>query len=228
MKVKFGMMMTEASGKLGGHVAAKNRGGAYVRTKVTPSNPRTVNQLAARNRVTNNAQGWRGLTQTQRTAWNNAVSNFKSTDIFGDIRNPSGINLYVKLNSNLSEAGQSLLTVPPLPGAVTGPATLTLTAAAGTPALSLAFTVSPVPTGMSWIIRATAQQSPGKSFVKSLYRDLVVEAAAATSPFNLLSAYNTKFGTLVAGQAIFVEVIAVNNTTGQKSTPLAAQCIIAA
>ena len=41
-KIKFGMMMTDASGKLGGQVFSKNRGGSYVRTKVTPTNPQTA------------------------------------------------------------------------------------------------------------------------------------------------------------------------------------------
>ena len=34
-KIKFGAMMVDASGKLGGQVFAKNRGGAYIRTKTS-------------------------------------------------------------------------------------------------------------------------------------------------------------------------------------------------
>lgn len=48
MKIKWGMMMTDGRGKLGGQVASKNRAGAYVRTKVTPVNPRTTQQQAIR------------------------------------------------------------------------------------------------------------------------------------------------------------------------------------
>ena len=47
-KIKFGMMMTDARGKLGGQVFSKNKGGAYVRTKVTPSNPQTIAQTTRR------------------------------------------------------------------------------------------------------------------------------------------------------------------------------------
>lgn len=43
-KIKFGMMMTDARGKLGGQVFSKNRSGSYVRTKVTPVNPQTTTQ----------------------------------------------------------------------------------------------------------------------------------------------------------------------------------------
>ena len=99
MKIKFGAIVVDGRGKIGGHVASKNRGGAYLRTKVTPTNPQTTFQSAVRNRLTAFSQGWRGLTQAQRDAWNAAVSNFSKTDVFGDIKQPTGLNLYVKLNS---------------------------------------------------------------------------------------------------------------------------------
>lgn len=228
MKAKFGAIVVDGRGKAGGHVLSKNRGGSYMRTKVTPANPRSSAQSTVRNRLTTYAQGFRALTSAQILAWNNAVGDYKSTDIFGDIKNPSGINLYTKINANLSEAGQSALTTPALPGSVTSPVTLTLTGAAGSPALSLAFTTSPVATGITWLVRATTQLSPGVSASKGRFRNITTIAAAATTPANILAAYNTKFGTLVAGRKVFVEVVAVNNSTGQKSAPVVTSCIIAA
>lgn len=93
MKTKFGAIIVDGRGKIGGHVASKNRGGAYLRTKVTPANAQTSAQNQVRNLFTSLTQGWRGLTQAQRDAWNAAVLDYSRTDIFGDIRNPSGINL---------------------------------------------------------------------------------------------------------------------------------------
>ena len=46
--IKFGMMMTDARGKLGGHVLSKNRGGNYVRTNNVPSNPQSNFQTGVR------------------------------------------------------------------------------------------------------------------------------------------------------------------------------------
>lgn len=228
MKIKFGSLMTDGRGKIGGHVASKNRGGAYLRTKVTPVNPQTSYQNVARARITDNSQDWRGLTQTQRNAWNAAVSNWQKTDIFGDLKTPSGLNLFVRLNSNITEANGTALTEPPLPGAVVGPLTVTLTSAAGTPSFSVAWTGGAIPADTAWIVRATPQVSPGKSFVKSLYRNLAVLPAADTTPTSLLTEYNARFGTLVAGQKIFIEVIAVALLTGVKSTPVSTSVIVAA
>ncbi len=228
MKVKFGSLITDGRGKIGGHVASKNRGGAYLRTKVTPVNPQTSYQSVARGRITTYSQGWRALTDTQRNAWNGAVANFQKTDIFGDLKNPSGLNLYVRLNSNIVMGGGTAILVPPLPGTVTAPLAVTLTGAAGTPALSIAWTGGAIPASTAWIARMTPQVSPGKSFVKSLFRNLATLPAADTTPTSVLTEYNARFGTLVAGQKVFVEILAVNLLTGIVSTPLSTFAIIAA
>jgi hypothetical protein len=228
MKVKFGAIVTDGRGKIGGHVLSKNRGGAYMRTKVTPSNPQTSYQSAVRNRLTTLSQAWRSLAASAIAAWNSAVSNFESTDIFGDLKSPSGLNLYVKLNSNLAEAGVSALALPPLPSSVTGPVTIAVTGAAGTPALSIAWTGGAIPANTVWVVRATKQISPGKAFVKNLYRNVINLPAADATPTDILLAYNTKFGTLVAGQKIGFSVVAINMLTGQKSTELNTTMIVAA
>lgn len=228
MKIKFGALVTDGRNKIGGHVASKNRGGAYLRTKVTPVNPQSTRQQSVRGSMTANSQAWRGLTDAQRAAWDAAVSNFQSTDIFGDIKKPSGINLYTKINNNLHSVNTAAISNPPLPSGVTGPATITLTGAAGTPALSLAWTGGAIPANTSWVIRMTPQVSAGKAFVKNLYSILTVAVAAATTPSNLLSAYNAKYGTLVAGQKIFVEVFPVGTTTGIKGAVISTSCTVAA
>jgi hypothetical protein len=227
-KIKLGSFVTDIRNKVGGQVYSKNRGGAYVKNKVSPAQPRTTAQTTARSRMTTYAQGFRALTATQIAAWNAAVASFQKTDVFGDLKVPSGINLYSKLNINLAQVGGTAITTPPLPSAVVGPVTLTLTTAAGTPAFSLAFTVSPVAASTAWIVQATQQLSPGRSSVNSFFRTIGTIAAVATTPSNQLSNYNTKFGTLVAGQKIFVRVIPVSTVTGIKGTPLTTFAIVAA
>src|SRR5882672_6567831 len=228
MKLKFGAIVADGRGKIGGHVMSKNRGGAYMRTKVTPSNPRTSFQSTVRSNLTTLSQGWRALSASAIAAWNGAVSNFTGTDIFGDIKTPSGLNLYVKLNANLLEVGTPALALPPLPGAVVGPATITPTAAAGANTFSVAWTGGAVPANTAWIIQATKQVSPGKSFIKNLYRDVHVLAAAAATPYNFDANYTARFGALVAGEKIGVQITAVNLLTGQKSIPQNVEIIVAA
>jgi len=227
MKMKFGAIVVDGRNKIGGHVASKNRGGAYLRTKVTPVNPQTAAQSGVRNSFTENSQAWRGLTQSQRDSFNAAVSDFQKTDIFGDRRNPSGFNLFMELNQNLANIGVAPITAAPLALAVEAVGSLSVTAAAGTPALSVVFTPTPVPAGHTLVIEATPQVGAGKTFVKNLFRKVAQVAPAGTSPENMLSAYTAKFGSLVAGQKIVVRAKMVLNATGQTSQYLQATAIVA-
>jgi hypothetical protein len=219
MKIKWGALVVDGRGKIGGHVASKNRASAYLRTKVTPVNPQTSYQLGVRNRFTTYSQAWSGLTPAERASWNAAVNDFARTNVFGDTVNPTGFNLYQRLNNNLVTCGQSAITTPPLPSSVGEVVASSLTAETGTQSLSLVLAAN-VPANTSVKVFATAPQSPGKSFVKSQYRLITVLAAAATTPVNLLTAYQAKFGsTGSTGQKIFVKTVAVNDTTGQEGTP---------
>lgn len=228
MKAKFGAIVVDGRGKIGGHVASKNRAGAYFRTKVSPVNPQTGYQLGTRNRFTGFSQAWKGLTQVQRDAWNAAVGDFARTDVFGDLKNPSGFNLYQRLNNNLSTVGASPISTPPLPASVGEVIAESLTYTVGTPALSVAMAGN-VPAGTYVKVWATAPQSPGRSFVKSQYRLIGILDPAATSPVNILSDYTDKFGGVgEIGQKIFVKLEAINGTTGQNGTPSEVSAISAA
>jgi hypothetical protein len=227
MKAKFGAIVVAGSGKINGFVASRNRAGAYFRTKVTPVNPQTEAQLEVRSRLTTYSQAWRGLTDAQRAAWNGAVQAFARTDIFGDLKNPSGFNLYQRLNNNLVTVGAAAITLPPVPDEVLTVLLQTLAGAAGAGTLSMGLSGA-VPAGTAVKVFATAPQSPGVSFVKSEYRLLTVLAAAAATPVALGAAYEARFGDLVAGQKIFVRIVFVNTATGQESTPQSISTVVAA
>lgn len=228
MKAKFGAIVVDGRGKLGGHVFSKNRGGSYMRTKVTPTNPQTSFQAAVRNRLTQFSQGWRGLTQAQRDAWNSAVGNFAKTDVFGDIKQPTGLNLYVKLNSNLDLISQGAISLPPLPSEVEAVLTISVVATVTGAVLDITYTPTPVPTDTTFVIEATAQVSPGKNFLKNEFRVLTINASAATSPADIASLYVARFGTLIEGQKIGVRMYPVNEVTGQKGQALSTTVIVAA
>jgi len=228
MKMKFGAIVTDGRGKIGGHVASKNRGGAYLRTKVTPANGQTTFQNAVRATFTDLAQGWRGLTEAQRQAWNAAVTDFSRTNIFGDLINPSGINLYQRLNNNLLSIGEAAISVPPLPASVGACVITSATNAIGGATMTLVFD-GPVPADTTVKIFATAPMSAGKSFVKSEYRQIGTMPAAEASPFNVKTLYLAKFGTQGAvGQKIFFKLLPVNSVTGQAGASSSVSVIAAA
>lgn len=220
MKMKFGAIVVDGRGKIGGHVASKNRAGAYLRTKVTPVNPNTAYQAAVRNRLAQLSTAWAGLTAGQRLLWNNAVAAFKKTDVFGDIKNPTGFNLHQKLNNNLLRIGEAAITEPPLPVEI--PEIITgVLAATNAGVMTLTFTDDPSVAASEVEIEATPALSPGISFVKSEFRVIGNMPALVAHVADIAALYTAKFGAIGAvGQKIFVRLKQVSNVTGQAGVPV--------
>lgn len=222
MKCKWGAVVVDGRNKLGGHVASKNRAGAYWRTKVTPVNPNTAFQAAVRNRLSQLATAWSGITAGNRLLWNNAVAAFKKTDIFGDVRNPTGFNLFQRLNNNLLRIGIAQIDVPPLPVAIPViPAAVLVATNAGV--MTVTFDSAPDITASVIEVEATPAISPGVSFVKSEFRLIGILPAVAPITFiaNIAALYIAKFGAIGAvGQQILIRMKQVSNVSGQAGIPV--------
>src|SRR5688572_29912338 len=67
-KISFGVIVTNARGKVGGGVFTKSRSGDVLRRRVVPSNPQTGPQTAVRSYLSDISAEWRQLTQAQRDA----------------------------------------------------------------------------------------------------------------------------------------------------------------
>jgi hypothetical protein len=228
MKVEWGAIVVDGRGKLGGHVASKNRAGNYFRTKVTPINRRSTYQTGVRSRLATISSGFKALGAAVITAWNSAVSDWQHSNIFGKKVHPSGAQLYQKLNNNLSLVSASAITTPPLPGAVGNLGTVSIAAAKATPALTVTYSTVPV-TGETCAVYATTGISAGRSFVKSEYRFIGTIAHGDASPKDCLAMYTAKFGSIpAAGKQIFMKFKNINTTTGQAGTPETAKCVVAA
>ena len=223
-KIKFGMMMTDARGKLGGQVFSKNRSGSYVRTKVTPVNPQTSFQQASRFLLGALSQAWSSLTRGQIEAWNNAVNEWARTDIFGDLRNPTGKNLFTELNKNAVQAGYSQMTEPPakeeMPIVTLDKATL------GIAANELEVELSGNAVGHTLQFRATPTLSNGTTFVKDKLRVIGYVTGSATQTIDIGADYQTRFGLpLTAGANVWLEMRVVL-PKGQVSPPQLIQVVV--
>jgi len=206
--------MIEGSGKLQGTVMFKGRSGAFARVNVKGVNPRTNSQIARRAVLSTQSQAWRGLTAAQRAAWNAAAASgaFPQTNALGVTYNPTGAQLFVRLNINILLAGGSAITAPPVKPSLTQVLLTTLTAADATPALSLAFSGT-LGASEALLISATGNLSPGVSRPgKSQYRFL--EAYTSTSAADILTSFQAIYGDPVETQKIFVSAVIVDDTSG--------------
>jgi hypothetical protein len=94
-------------------------------------------------------------------------------------------------------------------------------------AFSVAYTATPLSALTKAIIEATPQLSAGRNFVgRSQFKQILVTAAAAASPANILAAYNAKYGSLISGRKVFVRVTIISSD-GQRSAPLTTSVTVA-
>lgn len=121
-KVLFGGGVSAISGKMGGTVYARNKGGAYTRNFVKPTNPATVYQEEARDRLTQYSNEWRTMTDAERLSWNTWADANPILDRLGAAKLLTGAQAYVKINTNRDLAGDAAVnsTVPSAPVWVSG------------------------------------------------------------------------------------------------------------
>jgi hypothetical protein len=224
-KIKFGAMMVDASGKLGGQVFAKNRGGAYIRTKTTPLNPQTQAQMSIRGIFASISSAWSSLLEEQRATFNNFTSDYARTDIFGDLRNPSGKNLFQRLNQNLAISGQPAIEVctSPCPVPFANVASVLGDVSATTLEVAYDGDVS----GSKVVVWATAPLTQGTSFVKNKLRQIAVASGANVGTIETWDDYVAKFGQPTAGANVYFG-IRVINANGQASPLEVVKAVISA
>jgi len=192
MKIEWGALVVDGSGKLGGHVAAKNRGGAYLRTKVTPLNPQSEAQSLVRGLFASISSAWSGLSVVARTSWNAGVEAFGQTNIFGDLKIPSGKALFQRLNQNLALSGQAQLTVCPQVAPVEFVELVSVDASvAGS---SMVLETNGATSDSVIIVEATPILSAGTSNAKNKFRVLGFVAGADADGFDFGDLYIERFG----------------------------------
>lgn len=198
-----------------------------MRTKVTPVNPQSPAQAAARSRLGSQSQAWRGLTEEQRIGWNDLAARFSKTNIFGDQYFPTGKNLFTGLNSNIMLTGNSPVTNPP--NLVEMPVIISVSPVVDTEVGEITLNIGTEGSaiGSELIIEATASQSVGRFNFDGSYRVISVEGGAAT-PAAIYSAYVAKFGAPAVGSKIGFRVYYVNVDSGQQSPRFAAASIVLA
>jgi hypothetical protein len=195
------LLIEPRSGSYQGLTSSRNRFGQYVRTRATPVNPNTVAQATTRTRQSVNAAAWRALTDSQRAGWADLGLQMTRTDSLGQSYTLTGFQAYVSVNNVLAAAGSSLVSTAPALAVPTGLASMTVTLTSSS--FSVAYTPTPLATGVKLIFRASPQRSAGRNF-EGDYRVIQVSAAAAASPLNVLTAYTAKFGAPVTGNKIFM------------------------
>jgi hypothetical protein len=226
-KIKFGNIVADARGKLGGVVYSRNRGGAYVRSKVTPVNPQSPYQLAVRARLADLSGRWHAdLTEAIRLQWEAFATAHPRVDVFGEQRVLSGLAMYQALNGIALGGGGARMDGPPVDLDVVALTAMTAELDTSTPLLNITFAGTPLGAGIKLYVWATPAISSTRTFWKPQLRFLGVSAAAQASPFDAMAMWNARFGsTPNPDEAVGLLVATVDVLKGAVSVGLSAKVI---
>lgn len=228
-RVKYGALITEVKGSIGGQTFQSCRGGFILRNKpISPKN-RSFSQSSIRSVNAKNGSSWRGLSQAERDSWNAVAPSYPHTDKFGDPATLSGYELYMRANFYLALVGVTLLSSGALPDALWSPASVSITSSVAASEMDLVWTGGNVGADMRALIRLSPPLSAGRSYRKS---DLVIVlpiTSGTSSPLDLWSEVIKRYGVApVAGQRFFASMQVVSTVTGNVSQLYNASAIIQA
>lgn len=209
-----GVIAGAPSGSVGSVVFSHGRGGAYMRTRVIPTNPASAAQVLARNRMSALTNYWfNGLTVAERDGWETYAANVPKTNRVGAQIYLTGINWYVAMNSLRDQAGGSITWLADAPTTfnlasfdVTG-----VTASEASQAISAAYTA-----GSDWevddgalMLWATRPQNLTRNFNNLPYRYSSAVYGVTATPPPSPGLFPAPF-TFVQGQRIFVRLNCIN------------------
>lgn len=226
-KIKLSSVgITNISGKAGGSIYSRNRGGAYVKNFAVPTNPNTTFQQNVRNIFGGIAQAWRALTEEQRSSFNALAPLYTARDVFGDGLTYTGSQLHQKLNGNLMLNGQDPITTalepqgtPPMIS-INGVSSL---AVDNTYALSYALDYNIGEFSMAdfvVVVSAAAPSSATRTYQQNRFRFVRSNVLATSGVSQGIGNYVDRFYSPLEGQVVNLKLQLLNLKTGELSAPL--------
>lgn len=221
--VTFGTNITQASGSAGGSVYSRNRGGAYIRARVAPLNPKSVAQQTVRNNFGSLAQNWStALGDSDRMAWTLFAQAYPQVNTLGASIILSGLAMFMKLNQVLAQIGATFAVDPPTDLSVPPIAAPIGYGVNSTVPSAIISTEDQVATdGSSYYVFATGPLSAGRKPQTNDYRFIAaLPPVAAASQVDISSYLEDLYGAMQSGKVYGVLVSAVNITTGATTVGL--------
>ena len=202
-------IITRGSGSFGGLTLSHNRSGMYFRSRVTPVNPGTGQQLAVRNAFSTLSTAWQqALTKVQRDAWTTYGINVPVTGKLGDPLTLTGQQMYIRCNTPRLQAGLPRVDDGPIVFAHDSLAPVVVSTVAGPDLLDLLFDDTD-----AWVNEDDAallaygsrQQALSINFFKGPYQFADLVAGDSGTPPTTPASVTSPFA-LDVGNAVFVRL----------------------
>ena len=214
MKIRFGALVTDGYGSVGGQTVSKNHYGRFLRTKVDPALVQNAYTTARRNEFLRLSQNWKALSQENRDLWNTATESYTFTDSMGVEYHPIAKNLYVSLNLNLFTIGESETDSPPVKILPTEDLTFTYKALTSAGAIDVTFDTIPVDTDCKMVFFGSDSISPGINYTSTVLRFIGDFVVNGNADYDLATEYVVKFGNPTIAKKVFILAKQIHKTSG--------------
>lgn len=222
MRVKFGSIVVDGRGKLGGHVVSKGRTAHVLRTGSAKPMNRTKFQQQTRQSIGKLLNLWASLTSEQRKMWQEEAVNYEGSNVFGDTTIPTGKELFLRLNYNVTLLGYHPHFQPP-PKATEGWVKDFNLISATTSKVEFSLNTH---SATDVIIEATPPLKQSITRLKKYYRIVFAGFAPAGQPVNITTELTNRFGPLRSGQLLGLKITAINWISGNKFNTIQERLII--
>lgn len=225
--IKFGAIITDSRGSIGGHKFQWTRAGHTLGARAATAKRRTEKQTQVRATFALlTKRWWSTLDATQRGDWRDLAAANPLPNRWGDTYPLTGLAFYVRVNQRLIQATGTATDDAPEDQTVTALTSMTCTAAAPSTA-SLSFLPATVPSECALVVFASEQLSPGISTAQRRCQWLMAIPAGETSPQAIGSELTTLTGPLGSGRAVWLQGAFLNVTNGARSPLITTQAIVA-
>lgn len=212
--IKLAHIVSDVKGSIGGSIFGNTRNQMYIRNKTSQINKVTPAQGRQRQFITSLTQSWRNLTENQRIQWNRFSNQHRTVNRVGNTVHGTGFNWYIKLNSNLNIAGQSLITEPvespvfPIFGEF---ALFAVNAAQ----IALLGYITPLPAGYTYVTYASTSLPTSTIAKPNMMKFIARESFVGSTFKNVTVQYKNIFGSIgPTGMMINIYTKIVHNASG--------------
>lgn len=228
-RIQYGAIVTDISGKLGGHSFSRSGYGGTISTKNNTNARKKLWGYLKRTSgpgIQITSQMWRTLSDSQRAAWDAAAALQTKTDPFGNKHVLSGYAFFMRCNNKLHIIGQPYISDPVAFGTVTRLTLFTLTVSVGS-GITVAFDNS-LARNEFVVIGASQTGSTGADVSNPRIRVIQTFDNAASPPYDITTNYVDKYGEPIQYGKVGVSWYVINGLSGQYSVHTKAETIVTA
>ena len=209
--IKFGAIVTDMRGKLGGHVFQKGNKSLVMKTNRVPRRNISSFVIISQDKVNAVSAAWNVLTNTVKRQW--TLLSFESVkkSKFGDTTVLSGRNLFVFLGNNLANTAQSL---PPNPANLNPivDSMQLLTAVVNTGTGQVVTTSTGTKLGMVFIIKAYFKRGFAGNARPSQFIFMTTGNNPTLASTGVYGQIVARWGTPLVTDTIYFQLITVNTS----------------